>query len=67
VNDTKGLLKSKTIAFNSISGLLATAVWPFLPESMRHDPDWFPAVVAWFTIANIVLRLLTTKSVKGWK
>lgn len=38
------------------------ALMPFVPKHIR-DQDWFiPAVTAWFSIANIILRVITTEA-----
>lgn len=58
---SKSVLKSKTVHFNWISGVLVHAVWPFLPEHFRSQPYAMSALTAWFTVGNIVLRLLTTE------
>lgn len=59
---TKSPLSSKTIVFNSMSGMLVSAFWPFLPESFRHHDYAMPAVTAWFSIGNIILRFLTREA-----
>lgn len=61
--DTKSALASKTIHFNWISGLAIPAVWPFLPESFRHQDYATAAITAWFAIGNIVLRFLTSEAI----
>lgn len=55
----KTLLSSKTVHFNTWSGLLVSAVWPFIPEHFRHQDYAMQAVTAWFSIGNILLRLVT--------
>jgi hypothetical protein len=65
-DSSKSPLSSRTIGFNSVSGLLVSAVWPLLPDSFRSH-DWaVPALTAWFTIGNIILRFLTTEAV-AWR
>lgn len=59
----KSALSSKTIHFNWISGVLVPAIWPFLPKDFRNNDYAIHAVTAWFTIGNIILRILTKNAI----
>lgn len=60
---SKTVLSSKTINFNWISGLAIPAIWPFLPEDFRNQSYAVPALTAYFTLGNIVLRFVTNKPI----
>lgn len=60
----KSPLQSKTINFNLVSGVLVPAVWPFLPAQFRQHDYAAPAVAAWFSLGNIVLRFFSSSAVK---
>lgn len=62
----KSPLRSKTLHFNFWSLVLVHAVWPFLPESFRHQDYAMDALAAWFTIGNAIIRFFTTEAVKLW-
>lgn len=59
---SKSPLESKTVHFNTMSAAIIPALWPFLPESFRHQDYAIAAVSAWYTIGNIVLRFLTSEA-----
>lgn len=61
--DGKSPLQSRTLFFNSTSGVLVAAAWPFLPESFRRHEYAAPAVAAWFSIANICLRFVSKEAI----
>lgn len=68
-NENEGAKKSpffsRTIQFNT-AHLIVAGVWPFLPSKFRAN-DWaFPAVLAWVSFGNIVLRFATNQAVKLW-
>lgn len=63
----KSFFESKTIHFNTWSGLLIYAIWPFLPVQFRYH-DWaVPAMTAWLTIGNVILRGATNGAIYFWK
>lgn len=64
--DDKNFFESKTVHFNTWSGLAISAAWPFLPEHFRHHEWAVPALTAWLTLANIGLRFVTSGAIK-WK
>lgn len=63
----KSFFESKTAHFNSWSALLVYAIWPFVPEAFRKN-DWaIHTLTAWFTIGNLLLRVVTSEAVYLWK
>ena len=62
----KSALTSKTVHFNWISAIAVPAVWPLLPESFRQKDYAISAVSAWFAIANIGLRFVSTEALTIW-
>lgn len=65
--EVKTPLQSKTFNFNSLSGILVAAVWPFLPEEFRKHDFAAPAVAAWFAIGNIIIRRFTSEAMTFFK
>lgn len=64
--ETKSALSSKTVHFNLASGIIIPAIWPLLPKSFTQNEYALPAVTAWLTIGNIVLRRLTNEAIRFW-
>ena len=58
----KGMLKSKTVQFNSVAGLvyIADLIFP----GLNIPPGVFEAVLI---IGNFLLRLVTKQAIKGLK
>lgn len=52
----KATSETTEFKFNSVSGLLAAAVWPFLPNDFRSKDYAMPAVIAWFSLGNIAIQ-----------
>jgi hypothetical protein len=63
-DQTKTIIQSKTIHFNWISAIAIPAVWPWIPASFRNQDYAIPALTAYFTIGNIVLRLLSKDKIQ---
>lgn len=55
-----GSLKSKTMWFNTITGLLAVLA---LPEIVAIIPSaWLPAMIIINSVGNLILRTITNES-----
>lgn len=63
----KSPFTSKTLHFNVWSGILAQAVWPFLPQSFRDHDYAHQALIAWLTVGNIILRFATTEALSLYR
>lgn len=63
MGDQKSALKSKTIHFNTISMVLVYAAFPFMPKRITSSEYSIQIISSWFTIGNIILRLLTREAI----
>lgn len=61
----KGLLRSKTVWFNLLTGAVSIGTFLMNTEFIANNPEVVAVIGTVIAVANIVLRMITKEPIKG--